>query len=352
MSEDFAAGLIPLEDAGGEAMSLPADMVMPTKDAAPAPAPVTADPAPVAEPEPVAADPAAPAGDDEADGLEAAEQTLTAAVQGDPQKAGILADLKATRGLVKQLKQQNKAGREIAQKLLSRPDLVHLLETNQPIPSATIQELRQPGPVTPVAPVTPVDSAQDIADLELIAQTNGLYKQDGSGALDVDAAKRVRDFVKRTADAAVEQRMKPVEQRLLQADASVAMTEALNAADQLGIDREVSTPALASLMKENPEYLRDPQTVSAALFAAAGIDAIQKRRNAPAPAPPVRELVSPVVQPIVREQSTVAATPKLEITGGLRSVQKSHGLSAKSIEGTMSRLATHDPKTNFVLEDE
>lgn len=341
-------GFVPLEDSSGAPASLPDELKFAPAEPAPPVSVPEAAPAAAAAPMDANAPALAPTPAPTQMTAEQVEQQLDAAAQRDPAFAGVLRELRDTRGKFKALKgdfqtveQQNNELRQVAQLLASRPDIVHALQTGQPLGSSSPQPPAGPDP-------------RELADLQVIAQANGLYKPDGSGELDLDMAQKFRAAVTRTAEDTtrrlVEQEVKPLKDRVTEADRQQALATAMSAAEQLEIPPDLALGALSQL---DAQSLQNPQIVATAL-ATVGFFAIKSGRTAkpaPAPAPPTLVLQNPTIPVPPQEGSTIGAGSIAEIGAPVRSVINSHGLSQKSVESTLSRLAKQNPAKNFILED-
>jgi hypothetical protein len=244
MSDDaaVAADNIPLEDGEGASTPLPPELTLPAEPAATPPA---TEAAPPGETPPAPGPPP------------------------DPARAGILAELGRERHENKTLKQFRDQASPILQALQKHPDL--LLEIQQRETGAA-----RPAPAPARAPAAaPAAEGPSVEDLTQLATDLVLYKADGSGQPDVDAARRIwqrnSQQVQQAVNAAIAQHVAPMQQTMQRSAAQQAREAIEQTAKAVGADGPELTQILDGFMQSDPSLLTNPQIGVSAIVMARGM---------------------------------------------------------------------------------
>jgi hypothetical protein len=246
MSDDaaVAAETIPLEDGEGASTPLPPDLALPTEPAVPATPP--AGETPQGETPPAAAAPV------------------------DPAKAGILAELGRERHENKTLKQFRDQASPILLALQKHPDLlveIQQRESGAPRPA--------PPAGVPARTPPPAEVGPSVEDLTQLATDLVLYKADGSGLPDVDAARRIwqrnSQQVQQAVNAAIAQHVAPMQQTMQRSQAQQAREAIEQTAKSIGADGPELAQILDGFMQSDPSLLSNPQIAVSAIVMARGM---------------------------------------------------------------------------------
>jgi len=247
---------IPLEDNDGASTPLPPELALPAEPATP----------PV--PETPAAEPPGPV---------------------DPEKQGLLATLGRERHENKTLKQFRDQAGPLLVALQKHPDLlaeIQARETGQrPTPSA-------PRPAPEPASTSPFTDA----DIEQYARDMVLYKPDGSGLPDTDAARRIlasnEKQVQAALAAAIRQHVAPIQQTMQRSQGQSSKETISQFAKTIGADGPELDNLLDNFLASDPTLLSNPQVAFLTTLVARGmkglpVEGLMGNGNGQAPAVPV-----------------------------------------------------------------
>lgn len=329
--------LIGLELDSGESAALPADLAnpepRPTAAAPATDAPETAAAAPATDP----ATPAAPVSEPPP------AAPTPSATSWEAERAGLIRALSEERADKKTLRDQ-----------------VNRL-------TGMVEAINRPTVTTPEAAAGPTQ-----ADLEDTARSLGLYKADGSGQLDLVAAKNVLVREAQRTRAAVEEvvneRVRPLQAHVEAQQAQTAVSSIYEAARAKGIEDRFTQAAIQNLTGGDPSTLANPSvqvlvTLTAAgmkqmvaggaapnasTAAAAATAAAQVMQVPPVAAPP------PAFSPATGAKPAGPAAP--ELTALEKKAMRSHGIKAEDYRTFTSVLDKANetgrfPVGGFALED-
>jgi len=323
------AALIGLETDGGEAVALPAELANPEAPGAATEPATPAEPSAPTPPQP--ADPAA------------------AATAWERERAGLLRALSEERDDKKTLRDQ-----------------VNRL-------SGMVEAIAKP---TVTAPV--VEPGPTAADLEDTARSLGLYKADGSGQLDLVAAKNVLAREAQRTRAAVEQvveeRVKPLQTHVETQQAQAAVSSIFEATRGKGIEDRFTQAAIQNLTGGDPRTLMQPGvqvlvTLTAAgmkqmiaggapataATAAAAASAAAAVVNAGAPAAPAAPAAPPAF--VADTGARPATAPAPELSALEKKTMRSHGMKVEEFRDFTKALDKANesgrgiPASGIALED-
>jgi hypothetical protein len=140
-----------------------------------------------------------------------------------------------------------------------------------------------PAPVSRPAPVA--DPGPSVEDLEQFAKDLVLYKADGSGLPDVDAAKRIylrnAQQVQGAVEAAIARHVAPMQQTMQRSQAQQARDAIVQTAKTVGADGPELENMLDGFMASDPSLLSNPQIGVAAIVMARGMKGMAPLPGAP-----------------------------------------------------------------------
>lgn len=265
--------------------------------------------------------------------------------EADPRVRGVLRDLRDTRAKLKEANRVAEAGRNIAQLLRTRPDIVAALQGQAPLapPPAPAPP---PPPVKPTAPETPAHVLRDLAE------TLQLYTADGKP--DLEQARRVHAWGESTAQSVAERIVResidPLNRQMVTSAAQARRAEAMGVLQQFGVPAETGARVIDGLLAENPEVLADPSSAATALLMAIGLDAVQRKHGQPPPA------VTPPAKPAAPAPTfTEPATPRAgqPVMSSVEiAMAKRAGIKANDWLAQTTRLERGNARGFFVMEDE
>lgn len=196
----------------------------------------------------------------------------------------------------------------------------------------------------------------DTPDLTEIAKDLVLYKPDGSGQLDLDAARRVRDRQLTTTRAVVKQALEDagvpaLRQTVQQRQAADRRSLIERAAEAQGVTRETLTPILDALAANAPELLDQPEVGAIAILLAKGLSvgatAASTSGAPPTPAGPA----PPVLAPIVTDGPGARGTAPAELDPLNARLARKHGVS-KADWATSAAKFGATPDRHIAMEKE
>lgn len=222
--------------------------------------------------------------------------------------------------------------------------------------------------------VTPEPTAGPTpADLEDTARSLGLYKADGSGQLDLVAAKNVLAREAQRTRAAVEEvvneRVKPLQAHVEAQQAQTAVSSIYEAARSKGIEDRFTQAAIQNLTGGDPSTLANPSVQVLVTLTAAGMKQMVAGGAAPNAStaaaaataaaqvmqgPPVAVAPPPAFSPATGAKPTAPAAP--ELTALEKKAMRSHGIKAEDYRTFTSVLDKANetgrfPVGGFALED-
>jgi len=256
MSDDatVAAATIPMEDGQGASAPLPPALTLETPAAEPAgePAAVVRVDSPPADAPP---DP-------------------------EQERAGILATLGRERQENRTLKQFREQAAPLLVALQKHPDLLAEIQARE-----SGQRL---APAPAAAPAPPAPVGPSVADLEEFAKDLVLYKADGSGLPDVDAARRIytrnQQQVMAAVQAAIREQVAPMQQTLQRSQGQSARDAIMQTAKSVGADGPELEQMLDGFLANDPALLSNPQIGIAAIMMARGMKGLTVPGQPGAPA--------------------------------------------------------------------
>lgn len=234
---------------------------------------------------------------------------------------------------------EERTRRQTAESRLAQADpVLALLHANPDI--VALLEARRTG-----APIAPAPAAEQ-AELEAVATDYVLYKSDGSGKLDLDAARRVRDGQRANAEAVVAKALRDaglpaLRETIVRNEAQTQRQRIETLAKEKGVKSEHLAPLLDQAMADDPSSLNDPRVGAALIISAIGLQTMLGGTPAlVAPAPLVTPVIPPA--PLVTESPGARPAGAPDLSPMERRLAKKHGLTPEAWAKTSAKLGSGD----------
>ena len=240
----------------------------------------------------------------------------------EPPKMVPLAAVMQERDGRKEAERQLRDARPLIEALNANPDLVAMLQqrlSGQPAPAPNA----------------------DQAELEDLAKTLILYSSETPGQLDLEKAKRVREYFAGRTKAEVREgirtEVEPLRQAFVGQQAQSMREKVENAAKQHGLLDQVR-PLIEEAMQADPHgFANDPRIGAALIVTAAGLRAFSGGAPpTPAAAPVVP--ATPPAPPLVTEDAGRRPTPTVELDPHMQRLAKRRGWSPADMAKSLARV--------------
>jgi hypothetical protein len=322
MSDDaaVAATNIPMEDPDGAATPLPPELT-PTPPADVPPEIVRVD-TPAPEPDPA-----------------------------DLERQGILANLGRERQENRSLKQFRDQAAPLLLAFQKHPDLLAEIQARESGQRAA------PAPAPrAAAPPPPVDDAPTDDEVEQYARDMVLYKPDGSGLPDVDAAKRILASNHRQVERAVAQAIRthvaPIQQTIHRTQGQSAKDAIIQAAKTVGADGPDLDRMLDGFLESDPSLLQNPQIGVAAIMMARGMKGLPENpafagMAAPAAAPGAP--AAPPPAPVFTERPGARTPVPVTLSPIEARTARARGMTPEAWGAATAPLTTAKPGQHHII---